>query len=110
MKYAITLVPDPRGGYTVTFPDVPEAITEGDVGIGDAAYIAGLFFDTDDLWHANQLFQDVGGHIDTVSDGVVVDHDRQLAGAGDLAVPVRRLARIGFVAQARENHQAFGAE
>jgi antitoxin HicB len=30
MKYAITLLPDPRGGYTVTFPDVPEAITEGD--------------------------------------------------------------------------------
>src|SRR5207245_8168988 len=68
-----------------------EPITEGDVGIRDAADIAGLFLDADDLRHANQFFQDIGGNIDTVSDRVVVDHDRQLAGAGDLAVPVRRL-------------------
>jgi antitoxin HicB len=29
MKYAVKLLPDPKQGYTVTFPDVPEAITEG---------------------------------------------------------------------------------
>src|SRR5438067_8059894 len=28
--YAATLIPDPDGGFTVTFRDVPEAITEGD--------------------------------------------------------------------------------
>ena len=28
--YAATLTPDPDGGFTVTFRDVPEAITEGD--------------------------------------------------------------------------------
>jgi len=28
--YPATLVPDPDGGFTVTFRDVPEAITEGD--------------------------------------------------------------------------------
>src|SRR5712664_616457 len=28
--YPATLMPDPDGGFTVTFRDVPEAITEGD--------------------------------------------------------------------------------
>jgi antitoxin HicB len=28
--YPATLTPDPNGGFTVTFRDVPEAITEGD--------------------------------------------------------------------------------
>jgi antitoxin HicB len=28
--YQATLIPDPDGGFTVTFRDVPEAITEGD--------------------------------------------------------------------------------
>ncbi len=28
--YPATLIPDPGGGFTVTFRDVPEAITEGD--------------------------------------------------------------------------------
>ncbi len=28
--YPVTLTPDPDGGFTVTFRDVPEAITEGD--------------------------------------------------------------------------------
>ena len=35
MKYAIALLPDPKRGYTVTFPDVTEAITEGDT-VGEA--------------------------------------------------------------------------
>ncbi|WP_374248076.1 type II toxin-antitoxin system HicB family antitoxin [Thermomonas sp.] len=31
LNYPIELIPDKKaGGYTVTFPDVPEAITEGD--------------------------------------------------------------------------------
>ena len=29
-SYPATLTPDPDGGFTVTFRDVPEAITEGD--------------------------------------------------------------------------------
>jgi len=28
--YPATLIPDPAGGFTVTFRDVPEAVTEGD--------------------------------------------------------------------------------
>jgi len=28
--YPAILTPDPEGGFTVTFRDVPEAITEGD--------------------------------------------------------------------------------
>ena len=28
--YPATLTPDPDGGFTITFRDVPEAITEGD--------------------------------------------------------------------------------
>ena len=28
--FPATLTPDPDGGFTVTFRDVPEAITEGD--------------------------------------------------------------------------------
>jgi antitoxin HicB len=32
MRYAypFDMEPQPEGGFTVTFPDVPEAITEGD--------------------------------------------------------------------------------
>lgn len=30
VRYAATLAKQPDGGYTVTFPDIPEAITEGD--------------------------------------------------------------------------------
>lgn len=30
VRYAAVLDPQPGGGYTVTFPDIPEAITEGD--------------------------------------------------------------------------------
>lgn len=30
VRYAAVLTRQPEGGYTVTFPDIPEAITEGD--------------------------------------------------------------------------------
>lgn len=30
IRYAAVLDPQPEGGFTVTFPDIPEAITEGD--------------------------------------------------------------------------------
>ena len=30
VKYAAVLEAQPEGGFTVTFPDIPEAITEGD--------------------------------------------------------------------------------
>jgi antitoxin HicB len=30
IRYAARLEPQPEGGFTVTFPDLPEAITEGD--------------------------------------------------------------------------------
>lgn len=30
VRYAAVLEPQPEGGFTVTFPDIPEAITEGD--------------------------------------------------------------------------------
>jgi antitoxin HicB len=30
IRYAAILEPQPEGGFTVTFPDIPEAITEGD--------------------------------------------------------------------------------
>lgn len=30
IRYAAVLAPQPEGGFTVTFPDIPEAITEGD--------------------------------------------------------------------------------
>ena len=30
IRYAAVLNPQPEGGFTVTFPDIPEAITEGD--------------------------------------------------------------------------------
>ncbi|SFF27373.1 antitoxin HicB [Fontimonas thermophila] len=30
VRYMALLEPQPEGGYTVTFPDLPEAITEGD--------------------------------------------------------------------------------
>jgi antitoxin HicB len=30
VKFAAIFEPQPEGGYTVTFPDLPEAITEGD--------------------------------------------------------------------------------
>jgi antitoxin HicB len=30
IRYQAVLEPQPEGGFTVTFPDIPEAITEGD--------------------------------------------------------------------------------
>ncbi|MPQ59794.1 type II toxin-antitoxin system HicB family antitoxin [Duganella sp. FT27W] len=30
MQYPAVFSPDPSGGYVVTFPDIPEAITQGD--------------------------------------------------------------------------------
>jgi antitoxin HicB len=55
MRYAYPydMQPQPEGGFTVTFPDVPEAITEGDTA-GEAreraedALVAALSFYTDD--------------------------------------------------------------
>jgi antitoxin HicB len=39
MKYPVKLKKEPEGGYTVTFPDIPEAITYGE-SIEDALYHA----------------------------------------------------------------------
>ena len=55
MRYAypFDMAPQPEGGFTVTFPDVPEAITEGDTA-GEAreraedALVTALSFYTDD--------------------------------------------------------------
>lgn len=30
IRYAAVLAPEPEGGFSVSFPDIPEAITEGD--------------------------------------------------------------------------------
>ncbi|EIP6847626.1 type II toxin-antitoxin system HicB family antitoxin [Salmonella enterica subsp. enterica serovar Westminster] len=30
MRYPLNLVPAPEGGYVVSFPDIPEALTQGD--------------------------------------------------------------------------------
>jgi len=55
MRYAylFDLVPQPEGGFTVTFPDVPEAITEGDTedearGRAEDALVTALSFYTDE--------------------------------------------------------------
>lgn len=29
MRYSVRLVPAPEGGYVVSFPDIPEALTQG---------------------------------------------------------------------------------
>jgi antitoxin HicB len=59
MRYAYPyeLQPQPEGGFTVTFPDVPEAITQGDTGEEAAAraedaLVTALSFYTD---HAEPL-------------------------------------------------------
>lgn len=39
MKFPVNLAKEPEGGYTVTFPDIPEAITFG-TDIEDALYHA----------------------------------------------------------------------
>ena len=55
MRYAypFDMVPQPEGGFTVTFPDVPEAITEGDTAgearaRADDALVTALSFYTDE--------------------------------------------------------------
>jgi antitoxin HicB len=55
MRYAYPYVaePQPEGGWTVTFPDVPEAITQGDSGgevvaMAEAALVTALSFYTDE--------------------------------------------------------------
>jgi antitoxin HicB len=55
MRYAYPYVaaPQPEGGWTVTFPDVPEAITQGDTEqevatAAEEALVAALSFYTDE--------------------------------------------------------------
>lgn len=48
IRYAAVLEPQPEGGFTVTFPDIPEAITEGDTredALAHAADVLGLCLD-----------------------------------------------------------------
>jgi antitoxin HicB len=59
MRYAYPyeLLPQPEGGFTVTFPDVPEAITQGDTekaaaAMAEDALVTALSFYTD---HAESL-------------------------------------------------------
>jgi antitoxin HicB len=59
MRYAYPyeLQPQPEGGFTVTFPDVPEAITQGDTekaaaAMAEDALVTALSFYTD---HAEPL-------------------------------------------------------
>ena len=59
MRYAYPyeLLPQPEGGFTVTFPDVPEAITQGDTekaaaAMAEDALVTALSFYTD---HAEPL-------------------------------------------------------
>lgn len=59
MRYAYPyeLLPQPEGGFTVTFPDVPEAITEGETTaeaatMAEDALVTALSFYTD---HAESL-------------------------------------------------------
>jgi antitoxin HicB len=59
MRYAYPyeLAPQPEGGFTVTFPDIPEAITQGDskeeaAALAEDALITALSFYTD---HAEPL-------------------------------------------------------
>ncbi len=54
MRYAYPyeLAPQPEGGFTVTFPDVPEAITQGDTetdaaAMAEDALVTALSFYTD---------------------------------------------------------------
>lgn len=54
MRYAYPyeLVPQPEGGFTVTFPDVPEAITQGETeeeaaAMAEDALVTALSFYTD---------------------------------------------------------------
>jgi antitoxin HicB len=55
MRYAYPYVaePQPEGGWTVTFPDVPEAVTQGDTdeevaAMAEDALVTALSFYTDD--------------------------------------------------------------
>ena len=59
MRYAYPyeMTPQPQGGFTVTFPDVPEAITQGDnekeaAAMAEDALVTALSFYTD---HAEGL-------------------------------------------------------
>jgi len=48
VRYQAVLEPQPEGGFTVTFPDLPEAITEGDSheeAVFNAAEVLGLCLD-----------------------------------------------------------------
>jgi antitoxin HicB len=56
MRYAYPyeLVPQPEGGFTVTFPDVPEAITQGETAaeaasMAEDALVTALSFYTDNF-------------------------------------------------------------
>ena len=52
-SYPYELIPQPEGGFTVTFPDIPEAITQGETeeeaaAMAEDALVTALSFYTDD--------------------------------------------------------------
>ena len=87
-----------------------EPIAERVEQVGHAADIAGFFFDGDNFGNVGQALQCFHIHIDAVGDGVVVDHDWQVAGGGDGLVPSDGFASVGAVGKAGEDHHALGPE
>jgi antitoxin HicB len=53
MQYPAVFLPDPSGGYVITFPDIPEAITQGDteaeaISMAEDALITAMDFYLED--------------------------------------------------------------
>ena len=54
VKIRLVLSPDPSGGFTVTSPDIPELVTEGDTAAEAVANVR------DALEAARELYDDLG--------------------------------------------------
>ncbi len=78
--------------------------------IGDAARVVRGFLDGDNGLLVAQLGELFRLDVDAIDDRIVVDHDRQVAGAGDGAEMLQRLAGIRLIDHARQYHQAVDAD
>src|SRR5271167_3950585 len=97
--YPYELTAQPEGGFTVTFPDVPEAITQGETedeaaAMAEDALVTALSFYTDDakpVPHPSPLRGRRVAHVPPLVAVKLVLHDAMLAAGVSNAVLARRL-------------------
>src|ERR1043165_2414608 len=77
--------------------------------VGNAAGIAGAFFQSDEIFFDRQFREHFGSNVVRVTDRVVVDHDWQPSGFGGGPEMSYRFGRITAIEHCRQEHTAVYA-